>query len=192
MCLHCVFVGKKPRLATHAERTGHYLFVDVSSKHVFCTKCDDYIYDGEFERISRRSRAQAAFPRSAVINSPWLPTSVKDHAAFARHMEQQPIVSSSFTPGANVSLEFDLHRPPAHPCLFALGLGLRGLCNLGNSCFTSCVIQALVHNPLLRNYFLMGRHKKTSRCRLRGVWPEPQRSEYKVKLLVHNLHSTYV
>ena len=47
-------------------------------------------------------------------------------------------------------------------------LGLRGLINLGSTCFMNCIVQALVHTPPLRNYFLSDRHNckfvDTSKC----------------------------
>ena len=37
-------------------------------------------------------------------------------------------------------------------------LGRRGLLNLGQTCYLNVVLQAFIHNPLLRNYFLSDTH----------------------------------
>lgn len=38
-------------------------------------------------------------------------------------------------------------------------IGLRGLINIGSTCFMNCNVQVLMHTPFLRDYFLTERHR---------------------------------
>ena len=84
----------------------------------------------------------------------WEPRSATERQALEAHVAEGGVVSSAYT----------------------MGLGLRGLYNLGNTCFTNCIVQPLIHNPLLRNYFLAGMHRKSVKF---------VRREWKHDIIIH-------
>lgn len=45
-------------------------------------------------------------------------------------------------------------------------IGRRGLLNLGQTCYLNVILQAFIHNPLLRNYFLSDTHNHRL-CKIR-------------------------
>lgn len=137
-CLHCVHLAcPSSHRDEHALSHGHPLSVELEFGNVYCSECEDYSYHVDLEAVgdAATDRAHRHLTGGTVKYTPWRP-SLQEVALLRKHRKRKGLSSSS--PSSTV--------------------GLRGLINLGNTCFMSCIVQTLIHTPLLRDYFLSDRH----------------------------------
>ncbi|GAX78420.1 hypothetical protein CEUSTIGMA_g5862.t1 [Chlamydomonas eustigma] len=152
-------LGRNP---THKCSEGHSLAIDVLKGELYCITCQDYVYLQAFDQALHEYHVAIKFGFGNL--NPKLPPNDPAHGAQDRgsghSFAQPPRLSQQ---GAEVKLQNE--RLKAEGMYLAVipqcgvPLGLKGINNLGNTCFMSCILQVMLNLPLLRTYFLGDGHR---------------------------------
>lgn len=133
VCMHCTFFGCLEHIREHTKSKNHTFSMEILYGQVHCSRCGDYIYDEHFDSLARANALEGDSIKKAVIEFVW------------------PILKCKSTDWGG-KMEKILVDKTTH-------VGLRGLLNMGSTCFMNCVVQALTHTPVLRDYFFSDHHQ---------------------------------
>lgn len=133
LCLECGYFAchssTNSHAAAHAMSHNHNLAMELTHGHIMCMECNKFVYHEELDNV--RIEMKSNYPGSALLNE-WQPPHHDIHH-LVRSSKRRRITSGST-------------------------IGLRGFTNLGSTCFMSCILQSLLHTPVLREYFLSAQH----------------------------------
>ncbi|KAK0274342.1 hypothetical protein LTR57_023826 [Friedmanniomyces endolithicus] len=135
LCLQCPTVSS----TRQRHRKDHVFAVESDNGFIYCHDCHDFVYDPTFEDL-----------RTTLTT-----TTSTFHAPPNRKRKL-----SALSPPTSTEPTRSLLRANAAPTPCA-ATGLRGMYNMGQTCFMSVILQSLLHNPLLRTWFLSEGHKSS-------------------------------
>jgi ubiquitin carboxyl-terminal hydrolase 22/27/51 len=166
LCLQCSATTTEQGRIEHGRETSHRFCmrsmhlkgagrliggVDVESRSgcLYCQMCDDFVFDPTLEDLRLRKSGKGLSTQFHLCSRTML--------IVAYSVARKRKLDDLFTDPIKEDPRFIATNTVEAPCRAS---GIRGIYNMGATCYMNVILQSFVHNPLLRNFYLGDGHQR--------------------------------